>query len=398
MNGSGQQWIGRQIGQLRDLAGLSQEQLGQAIGSRLRDGRPYTQQHIAKIEAGKTPVTQWPMLVAAAEVLRVPVTRLIGLPAPVMTKQDLMTLSAVEAIRRSLFYPPDEPVTPRPLAALVVATRQVMAARMACDYDALSAALPPLLTETRTTFEESDSAQAGELLARVAVTASLTLKPIGWSDLALQLADLARTVGRRISNPAAMAAGQFAYAQCVHGAGATLPALKLAAGGLADTPTDTDASRAWRGMLHLQAAYSASAAGDADLAEDHFGEANALADRVAGDPWLMEFHRSNVMVWRANAALQGERPERASELAARVELPALATRQRVCHLHMAAGRGEYLAGRPARAVEAFLAAHDAAPEELRTRPSVLEIVGQMMRDTPRGGSAELRRLAAVTGA
>jgi hypothetical protein len=49
-------------------------------------------------------------------------------------------------------------------------------------------------------------------------------------------------------------------------------------------------------------------------------------------------------------------------------------------------------------VRAFLAADDAAPGDLRMRPSAVELVGQMVRDAPvRGGSAELRELAVRVG-
>ena len=43
----------------------------------------------------------------------------------------------------------------------------------------------------------------------------------------------------------------------------------------------------------------------------------------------------------------------------------------------------------------LLAADDLAPAEVRSRPSVREIVGQMVRDSrTRGGSEDLRTLAA----
>jgi hypothetical protein len=59
------------------------------------------------------------------------------------------------------------------------------------------------------------------------------------------------------------------------------------------------------------------------------------------------------------------------------------------------GRGWYAAGDTDKAVREFLRADDLAPQKVRTRPWVLELVGQMVRDARgRGGSDELRELAA----
>jgi len=54
----------------------------------------------------------------------------------------------------------------------------------------------------------------------------------------------------------------------------------------------------------------------------------------------------------------------------------------------------YAAGRPDEAVREFLRADELAPQKVRTRPLVLEVVGQMVRDARRSGSTELREPAA----
>jgi transcriptional regulator with XRE-family HTH domain len=382
-------WIGRRIAHLRQVKGLSQGQLATAVG--------VTQPYISTIERGQKAVTRWDMVQRFAEALGVPLVELFGLPQPVRTPADLLSLSTVAGIRAALFYP-DQPVRPRPLPELRAVAHQVMHARMACDYAVLGAGLPGLLTEARAAYEERGDERMGVIWVQAAVTASLTLKPCGWLDLATQLADLARRAAASVGRPASIAAAEFAAAQCVLASGAQRHSLLLTQDAIvAAEHADGNAAQAWRGMLHLHAALSAARAGAASLADGHFAEASALAATVEGDPWVMEFTLANVGVWRVGAALETD-PGRAPELAARVDRSALRTRQRRCRLHMDAGRGYYAAGQPEQAVREFLRADAAAPDELRTRPPVLEIVGQMRRDAPRGGgSADLRRLVEVTG-
>jgi hypothetical protein len=69
--------------------------------------------------------------------------------------------------------------------------------------------------------------------------------------------------------------------------------------------------------------------------------------------------------------------------------------QRRVRLLIDTARGQFLAGQHEAAVRCLLAADDIAPIEVRSRPAVREIVGQMVRDsTRRGGSSELRTLVA----
>ncbi|MDG4799506.1 hypothetical protein [Micromonospora sp. WMMD980] len=147
-------------------------------------------------------------------------------------------------------------------------------------------------------------------------------------------------------------------------------------------------------MHQLQAALTAASLDQAEEASAHFAEAERVAQLTGSDPWRMEFTPANVGVWRVNIALENGEPERAPEYARRVDRTALRTRQRLAHLHIGAGRGLYLAGDSEGAVRQFLTADQVSKSELRSRPTVREIVGQMVRDSrTRGGSDQLRDLA-----
>lgn len=382
-------WIGQRIAKLAEIKGLNQQELGDAVG--------ISQGYVSKIMSGDRPVTKWSTLERFAEVLGVPVIDLIGLPMAVRTPHDLLTRTTVEGIRQALYYP-DDPVRPRPVALLEQLTRRMAVARMECDYAALGVGLPGLLTESRARYQATPTRPSGRVLAQAAVVASLTLKPLGWVDLAHRLGELGSTVAREVEDRAAIAAAEYAVAQCVRAAGATRHSLTIATDAAEATLPDGAATRAWRGLLHLHAGYCAAGLNDWGLAQDHFVEAEALAARMGNsDPWSMEFTPANVATWRVGAALENGRPQDAPVLARRVDRSALKTKQRLSRLHMDTGRGWYLAEQPDRAVAEFLRAHEVAPAELRTRPSVLEIVGQMHRDAQGGGSEALRRLVEITG-
>lgn len=394
--------IGLRVARWRDTAGMTQQQLAEAVGTYL--DRPVSQAYISMIENGRRAVDKRGLLLALAHGLKVAVTDLTGQPYLPTARVDLDSYMVVPAIRAALDEP-DAPVLPRPLPQLVFAADRAMAARMACDFPGLGAHLPDLLAEARILHEQGN-AEASRLLVQAAITGSLMLKPAGWIDLAVRLAELADRVAARLGDPVCVAAAKFALAQCSLAAGNRRRSLQVAA-----TAADTLGAAAgqlrapllgeavvWMGMLHLHAALTAASLHRPDDAEAHLGEAAEQAQRTDGDPWRMEFSPANVDTWRVGIALENGEPERAPELARRVNPQELRTKQRRARLYLDTGRGLFIAGEPDRAVTALIAADNAAPGDLRNRPSAVEIVAQMVRDAPvRGGSDALRDLALRVG-
>jgi transcriptional regulator with XRE-family HTH domain len=385
-------WIGKRVAHRRAIAGMSQQQLGDILG--------VTRNYISLIENGHKPITARSMLYDIADALGVPNGDLTGQPLAVRTHEDLLTLSTVAAIRAALDYPQDAPATPRPLDELARVADTLMAARMDCDYGLLGAGLARLIAESRAKFEDTLSQSAGRVLVRGLVTASLTLKPIGWVDLALRCADLARSVATSVGDPDAYGAAEFATAQCVLTAGSRRRSYLIAAtaaNNLTISRGNTVHARAWQGLLHLHAAFSAASLGLTDDSDEHHQQAEALAANVTGNPWAMEFTTANCLVWRVGSALENGQPERAPQLALRVDRSQLRSKQRISRVDIDEGRGHYLSGDSTAAVRSFRRAYEIAPHELRTRPSVIEIVGQMVRDATPRPDAELRQLAALVG-
>jgi transcriptional regulator with XRE-family HTH domain len=387
--------IGIRVANWRRLADMTQQQLADGIAQRL--GRPYTGAYISMIENGKRAVVRRDMLIALAETLRVSITDLTGQPYPPRITADLGAYMLVPQIRAALDEP-DDPIQPRTIDQLAEAADRAMAARMACDFRALSEQLPGLIAEARHLYHGGDE-RAGELLVRAAVTGALALKPAGWLDLAIRLSELADHVASRIDDPVGQAAARFTVAQCTLATGSRRRSLSVAetAATTVDRSPGEDA-RAWAGLLHLQAALTAASLHEADTAAGHLDEARSLARSVQGDPWRMEFNDTNVQTWGIGAALEIGEPERVPGLAHQVDPNGLRTPHRLARLHMDTARGYFASGRHDEAVRYFLAADEAAPGDLSQRPAAMELIGQLVRDARvRGGSDALRTLAVRVG-
>jgi hypothetical protein len=211
------------------------------------------------------------------------------------------------------------------------------------------------------------------------------------------MAELATQAADALGDPAHMAAAHFTLSQALLAGGCLHKALALASRAADDIQPhiDTDAGKEWYGMLHLQSALVSASLGDGDTATDHLAEAEEISAANHGNIWRMEFTPANVGAWRVAVALESNEPQLAAVHARQVDRTALHAVQRRVRLLIDTARGHFLAGQHETAVRCLLAADDIAPIEVRSRPAVREIVGQMIRDsTRRGGSSELRTLVA----
>lgn len=383
-------YIGLRVARWRDISGMTQHDLASAVG--------VTPAYISMLENGRRPVAKRSLLIALASALQVSITDLTGQPAAPRSSDDLAIYAAIPALRGALDDEPEAGPLPS-LADVASRTDAVMSARMACDYQSLARLLPPLVADTRQLANSGDE-HALALFVRSAVTAALAIKPFGYVDLSARYAERADVAASRLGRQIESAAAAFALAQTALASGTTggrrrsLMTAVTAAERLGDD--GDDAALTWYGMLHLHAALSAASLdiGDSD---SHLAEAGAAARRAGSDPWRMEFTSTNVDIWRIGVAVENGEPERAPEYARQVDRSRIRTANRRSRMHIDTGRGWYAAGDQDRAILSFLEADEASPAELRSRPSVRELVGQMIRDSRRRGSDELRDLATRVG-
>jgi transcriptional regulator with XRE-family HTH domain len=383
-------YIGLRIARWRDIAGMTQQQLADRVG--------VTGAYIAMIEGGKRAVTKRSLIISLATALGVRVEDLTAQPAQPRDATELAVYSAAPGIRRALDEDPDGP--PPDVDDVARRADAVVRARMACDYVSYAALLPGLIADTRHLANAAATERQGlALFTRVAFAGAVGLKSLGHVDLSMRLAERAQLAAGLLGEPDEIAAASFATAQVALTGGSQRRSLSLAtaaADDVGDTATGDMAS--WYGLLHLHAAISAASLGYGDDAASHYREATTALRRADGpDRWRMEFSPANVATWRVAIALENGEPERAPTYARQVDQTALRNTQRRARLHIDAGRGHFLAEQHDQAVRHFLAADSISMQELRSRATVKEIVGQMVRDARRRGSDQLRDLAVRVG-
>jgi transcriptional regulator with XRE-family HTH domain/tetratricopeptide (TPR) repeat protein len=382
-------FIGLRIARWRDLDGMTQQQLADAVG--------VTREYISMIENGKRPITKRSLLIALADALGVSIADLTGQPYEPHSQQELLIFSLASGVRTALDEDHDDTIPADP-STLATTARRVSVARMACDYPTLAKLLPGLVADTRRlamTGDDHAVRQGLGLFVSAATDAAFAIKSHGQIDLAIRLAEAAWAAASELDQRAEKGAAAFAMAQCALTAGARRKSFRLAHEAAVQLDdADDDRTLTWRGLLHLHAALSAAALGRTSELAPHLAEAEASASRVVTDPLLQELTPANVGVWRVAIALENGEPDRAPEYARRVDRTQIRGVHRRASLHIDTGRGLYAAGRADEAVREFLRADELAPQKVRTRPWVLELVGQMVRDARRGGSSELRELAA----
>jgi transcriptional regulator with XRE-family HTH domain len=389
--------IGRNVLYWRTVAGLTQEELAAAAG--------VTKQYISQIENNKRIVENRSVFHAIVEALSVSPNDLTGQPFPPTNRADLVVYQVIPAVRAAL--DPDDPITPRDIRELALITDQAMMARMACDMPALGNHLPGLLAETGLLWFDNGNREAGVLLVKACVTGSLAFKAAGFIDLGIRLAERAETVANALGDPVCVGAARFAVAQCALTTGARKRSARLAADGANDLsdltrtkvpPMMRNHAFAWLGALRLHAALSEAGLDGGDP-DGHLAAAEVAARQVTGDPDFMEITPANVATWRVGIALErGGDAERAPDLARRVNPKALRSKQRLSRLHLDWARGEFARGDTEATIQHMLAADAAAPGDLRTRVTAVEIVNHLVRNVGRrGGSEALRDLAVRVG-
>lgn len=389
--------IGVRLAKWRDIANMTQQQLADATG--------YSKSYISLLELGKRPITDTVLIANLAHGLGIDVHDLQGRPYAPADTADLLNYTIVPLMRTAL-EDPDEDVETRNIRELDLVTDRAMAARMSCDMETIGEILPGLIAETRQLWYgngNGDRAAAGMLFVKALVTGALAFKATGFIDLAIRMSEQAGQVAG-VLDPISAAAARFTAAQCALAVGNRKRSIRLAELGAAEMDryvisTVSDNLRnegyAWMGMLHLQAALSAAGTEGGDP-QGHLNQADVISRHVTGDPWRMEFGQPNVRTWEIGIALDNGQPERAPALAARVDVSQLRTAQRRARVRLDHGRGLFLTGDFEGATRQLLLADQAAPGDLRQRPSAVETVTYMIRHS-RVGSPELAELATKVG-
>ncbi|MGA5132321.1 hypothetical protein ACPCTO_21205 [Streptomyces olivoreticuli] len=290
-----------------------------------------------------------------------------------------------------------DPGTPRALAQASASAKRQM---QQCRYSQLARHLPDLLLELEPGRESAEDRRRVDHVAveTYHVAASLLLKnddaPSAWI-----VAERAMAAARRTEDPRAITSASRILAHAVaavghyrQGVGVAIRGADEISGGVTRSSPDTVAVF---GALLLRGAWAASVADDRHTAEALLDEAGRAAELLEeSNRQGTAFGQNNVLLHRVSIALTLGDAGRALSEARKVSVTELAVPERRAVFWTDVARSLHACGRTEKATAALLAAEQEAPEEVRSRPVVRELIGDLlMRD--RGGRVPvLRSLAA----
>jgi transcriptional regulator with XRE-family HTH domain len=391
-------YIGQQILKYRQFRGMTQQHLGDLLGrSRVA---------ISQYETGQRPVADRQLLYGLAEALQVSVGHLTGHEEDTMNPATAAFHAAVPRIEAALMCAGQvtDTVAPRPVDQLVAEADAALALRAATDYASLGRLLPGLLTDLyrhTLTGDETTQRLAWSALAKATFCTSLATKGLGHTSLAWISATAATQAANKSQVAADQAAAAYMRAQVM------LATPSAVAGSLTHTlqaldavepNLRTSADRELYGMLQLHAALTSAALGEDP--QGYIDEALSLVGHTdATNAYQMAFGGPNIAVWRMSIDLERREAGAVIQHSHDVDPNSIATADRQSRYFIELARGLALAGDYRSAMSALLRAEVIAPQQVRSRSSVRELVGHMLRTARRElAQGDLGRMARRVGA
>lgn len=386
--------IGRRVAYWRGRRRMSQQVFADRLGK--------SKSWVDKIERGVRRLDRFSVVHDIADVLQVDVQVLLG-RGPENRPDgvnggcgvDHVELAAIRAAMErydqvSAFF--DAPPRPPQLSEVRKAVNHAWLTYQHARYAVVARSLPTLLSHTQAadaSYAGTDQApEVAGMLGQVYQIASSVLRKVGESDLAWLAADRAVTVAQRAGDQLLAAVAAYRIGLALVGLGRARPALevnvnianRVAPGSGNDT---TPQRLSVYGMLLLQGAMAAARIGDTATVRDLLRAADEAAARLGGDHnyyWSC-FGPTNVQLHRVAAAVELGEGQLAVATHERIDansFAALLPERRAQHfLDMA--RGFAQVGDIDRATEMLLAGDRLAPTDIRCRPVVREVIGDVLR-------------------
>lgn len=256
----------------------------------------------------------------------------------------------------------------------------------ACRYERVLDRLVALLPSLEAVRSGADGEQRPQVEALAAdlyhVVGSVLLK-VGDRGTALVAAERSSRAAAASQDPVAIAASARIMTHALMGNGHDVQAVTLAgnASGSLDRDTrlaSTDAVAVY-GALVLRGAIAAARRDDRDTAHAMIEEATRAATRLGydgNDRWT-GFGAANVLLHRVNIALTLGDAGTAIAIARTVPLEKVALAERKASLFVDVARAYTQWGRYEHGLTALRTAYEVAPEEIRCRPAVQRIAGDL---------------------
>nr|WP_269844642.1 XRE family transcriptional regulator [Actinophytocola xanthii] len=385
--------IGRRVREVRTWRGMSVTATAGLAGVSVS--------YLSMIERGERAVTKRSVLESLARALRVHPAELIGRPYDPFDEIFAGSRDAVVTLSDVLSgwwigEVPDAPV--RPWAEVLDDVRTLTALRAVSDFAAQVDLLPGLIRELLVAAADPRTEREALVpLISAYFGAGNIATRLGFPGLPALAADRIRRVAERLDDPVWTAVAAWGRAKLLSDTSRSRQ-YELAVAAAEQAPLERPETR---GMCHLTAALASAAQGDADLAQTHLGEAEAMADQlsVMTSLWpagLMNFGRTNVGIWRVCIGVELGWGAQVAEVAEQVR-PETITPSRQAAFWMDYGRG-LLTERRTRdeGVRALLRAEELAPQQVRCNVWVREAVVDLLT-SGRTAGGDLRRFALRLG-
>ncbi|MET9734272.1 helix-turn-helix transcriptional regulator [Streptomyces sp. NPDC006458] len=396
--------IGRRIAHWRDRRGFTQTDFGQLMGQ--------TRRWVQDIEGGKRQQDpRLSVLVRAADVLRIPLEQLLADSTPPPPPGSAPPAGALAVIDALYGAPPS--TEPAPLSVLHKRLAYCCEAFQACHYATLARELPALITgagQTEHSAPDGARSEAASLHSRVYQLTTSYLHKYGQASAiqAALAADRALAAAERSGDPVQIGAATRRVAKSLVYQQRPEAAVEFATSAARRLEDDLSErgplGLSTLGMLYLSAALAASSqertTARVRTATDFVDEAADVADRQGGDldeDWTM-FGPTNVELHRVDMLVRFEDGWSALEAADAIGPEAFAglSRERQAGHRVAMARASLLTRRKEAAAQELLEADRLAPEDVRSRPSTVDLVKDVVGATPNPGG-ELRVLAEHCG-
>ncbi|MGH3979189.1 MAG: helix-turn-helix domain-containing protein [Pseudonocardiaceae bacterium] len=373
--------IGRRAGMIRRRRGLSQDVVAGLAG--------ISKQYVSMLEGGKRRFVRRGLLEDLAGALGCSVVDLTGEPYLAVDRATADALAAMPELAVALYEPtPTSDISARPVTRLVHAVAQANEHCEETRYALACRDLPALLTELAAHAATGNGDTRRAALAGLmegCVVAFGATRHLGRTELAIQAAWRAQEAAGLLGDPALTGFATLIRASAF----SRLGARRAAAGVLADAfaaiepevdPTghDTQAAEAC-GVMHLLSAQLAARDGRADDADARIAEAAALAS-ATGERNTLQWHfgPANVTAWSLSIAVETQRgPGVAERIDANLPQAASAGRRSRLHLDLARGYAQAEGARDAEAIRHLDTADRIAPQRIRNDPIARELVADL---------------------
>jgi transcriptional regulator with XRE-family HTH domain len=370
---------------------------------------------VDKIETGERNLLRLPMLERVAAALDIEVSVLTDDEAARLGSQCL-DAAEVRAIKGALGSyesivggggplvagPPD-------LARLRRNVDHACSAWLSSHFAVMGRVLPGLIREAQHAVQVLDGDERLEATRHLVMAyckASSTLLKFDAVDVAWLAADRAVNLASGTGDTACLARATRSVARAMTSAGQRREAIDVLvamAGRMeAELPGDPGTVMvSTYGMLLLPAEIAAARDGDADTALALHRQAEAVAGRLgpAFNDRVTAFGAANVALHRVSALVRLHEGTQALAFARTIHPDAVARlpRERRANHLLDLAEGHRQAGQAREAARALVRAEQVAPEEVRCRPLVRQLLSRLLEHPVGGASGELRQLARRVG-